>query len=255
MMAMKPWIKVGLLAVVLLAAAALAVRYARPVFDFLSNEQLLQAWLDRLGPLGPLGVIILNAAQVVVAFIPGYAMSLAAGFLYGFPVGALYGATGMIIGGLVAMLLARAFGRPLVVRMVGEKRMLRWEEVAHLDSLPIWFILMLGPFGDVPYYIAGLTTIAIWKIIAIALALRTPSILVTAAIGAGLVDWHSPWVIGGAVLLMGAAVAAMRYQAQIETFIDQRVLPQAVRLSTRPEEARPSVDAPLEAAEYDAAAG
>ncbi len=254
MMAMKPWIKVGLLAVVLLVMGALAARYARPVYDFLGNEQLLQAWLDRLGPLGPLGVIILNAAQVVVAFIPGYAMSLAAGFLYGFPVGALYGAIGMVIGGLVAMLLARAFGRPLVTRMVGEKRMLRWEEVAHLDSLPIWFILMLGPFGDVPYYIAGLTTIAIWKIIVIALALRTPSILVTAAIGAGLVDWHSPWVIGGAVLLMGAAVAAMRYQAQIEAFIDQRVLPQAVRLSARPKRARPGADAPLEAAEYDAAA-
>jgi uncharacterized membrane protein YdjX (TVP38/TMEM64 family) len=254
MMAMKPWIKVGLLAVVLLAAAALAVRYARPVFDFLSNEQLLQAWLDRLGPLGPLGVIILNAAQVVVAFIPGYAMSLAAGFLYGFPVGALYGAIGMAIGGLVAMLLARVFGRPLVTRMVGEKRMQRWEEVARLDSLPIWFILMLGPFGDVPYYIAGLTTIALWKIIVIALALRTPSILVTAAVGAGLVDWHSPWVIGGAVLLMGTAVAAMRYQAQIETFVDQRVLPQAVRLSARPKRVRPSADAPLEAAEYDAAA-
>ncbi len=254
MKAMRRWIKVGLLGVVLLVLAALAARYARPVYDFLSNEQLLQAWLDRLGPLGPLGVITLNAAQVVVAFIPGYAMSLASGFLYGFPEGALYGAAGMAIGGLVAMLLARVFGRPLVVRMVGEKRMQRWEEVAHLDSLPIWFILMLGPFGDVPYYIAGLTSIALWKIIAIAVALRTPSVLVTAAVGAGMLDWNSPWVIGGAVVLMGAAVAAMRYQSQIEAFIDQRVLPQAMRFGVHSKRADLSDDAPLEAAEYDAAA-
>jgi uncharacterized membrane protein YdjX (TVP38/TMEM64 family) len=73
------------------------------VFDFVSNEQQLQAWLDRLGPLGPLGVIGLNALQVVVAFIPGYAMMIAAGYLYGFPMGAVYGAIGMALGGVIAM--------------------------------------------------------------------------------------------------------------------------------------------------------
>lgn len=251
---MKPWIKVGLLIVVLVVVAALAMRYVRPLLDFLGNEQLIQAWLDRIGPLGPLGLIALNALQVIVAFIPGYAMSIASGFLYGFPVGAIYGALGMALGGLIAMALARTFGRPLVSRMVGGQRLQRWEEVAHLDSLPIWFFLMLGPFGDVPYYIAGLTTIAFWKIIVIALALRTPSVMVTAAVGAGLVDWHSPWVIGGAILLMGSALVAMRYQNRIETFIDQRVLPKVASLTPSPQPERPSADAPLEAADYDAGA-
>jgi uncharacterized membrane protein YdjX (TVP38/TMEM64 family) len=255
MMAMKKsWLKFGLLAVALVVVAVLAVRFARPLFDFLSNEQQLEAWLDRLGPLGPLGVIALNALQVVVAFIPGYAMSVASGFLYGFPLGAVYGAIGMAIGGLIAILLARTFGRPLVVRMVGEKRMQRWEDVAHLNSLPIWFILMLGPFGDVPYYIAGLTTLAIWKIIAVALLLRTPSIFVAAAIGAGLVDWRSPWVIGGAILVMTGAVVAMRYQSRIESFVDQRVLPRVVALGKQSKPSHSGADAPLEVADYDAAA-
>jgi uncharacterized membrane protein YdjX (TVP38/TMEM64 family) len=252
-MVMKLWIKRGLLAIAIVLAIVLAVRYARPAFDFLSNDQLLQAWLDRLGPLGPLGVVALNALQVVVAFIPGYAMSIASGFLYGFPMGAVYGAIGMAIGGIIAMLLARAYGRPLVARMVGENRMQRWEDVAHLNSLPIWFFLMLGPFGDVPYYIAGLTRLAIWKIIAIALLLRTPSIFVATAIGAGLLDWRSPWIIGGAVLLMAVGAVAVRYQSRIEAFVDQRVLPKVVKLGTRPDPARPSADAPREIAEYDPA--
>ncbi len=244
----------ALLIVVLVIAAVLAVRVAPPLIDFLGNEQQIQSWLDRIGPWGPLGLIALNALQVIVAFVPGYAMSIASGFLYGFPVGAIYGAAGMALGGLIAMALARAFGRPLVVRMVGGQRLQRWEEVAHLDSLPIWFLLMLGPFGDVPYYIAGLTTIAFWKIIVIALALRTPSVMVTAAVGAGLVDWRSPWVIGGAILLMGSALVAMRYQDRIEAFIDRRVLPKVASLAASPQLERPSADAPLEAADYDAAA-
>ncbi|MEI2689831.1 MAG: VTT domain-containing protein [Anaerolineae bacterium] len=141
---MKPWIKVGLLIVVLVVVAALAMRYARPLLDFLGNEQLIQAWLDRIGPLGPLGLIALNALQVIVAFIPGYAMSIASGFLYGFPVGAIYGALGMALGGLIAMALARTFGRPLVSRMVGGQRLQRWEEVAHLELAAHLVLLDVG---------------------------------------------------------------------------------------------------------------
>lgn len=251
-MLMRPWIKRGLLVVLALAVLLLIVRYARPLFDFLSNEQQLQAWLDRLGPLGPLAVIALNAMQVVVAFVPGYAMMIAAGYLYGFPMGAVYGAIGMAIGGIIAMGLARVYGRPLVVRMVGESRMQRWEEVTHLNSLPIWFFLMLGPFGDVPYYIAGLTKLAIWKIIAIALLLRTPSVLVAAAVGAGLVDWRSPWIIGGAALLMLLGAVAVRYQSRIESWVDQRLLPRLIQLTARGTPASPALDPPLEAAECDA---
>lgn len=233
-------------------AVVLFVRYYREVFAFLSNEEQLQAWLDQLGPVGPLAVIALNALQVVVAFVPGYAMMIAAGYLYGFPLGAVYGALGMALGGIIAMALSRRFGRPLVVRMVGEERMQRWEDVTHLNSLPIWFFLMLGPFGDVPYYIAGLTTIAIWKIIAIALLLRTPSVMVAAAIGAGLVDWRSPWVIGGAALLMLIGGVVVRYQSRVETFVDQKVLPRVVKLGARSAPAGPAADAPLEAVDYDA---
>ncbi|HSN76114.1 MAG TPA: VTT domain-containing protein [Anaerolineae bacterium] len=242
-----------MLAVLLLIGAALAVRYARPVFDFLSNEQQLQAWLDRLGPLGPLAVIALNAMQVVVAFVPGYAMMIAAGYLYGFPMGAIYGVIGMALGGLIAISLARRFGRPFVVRMVGASRLEHWEGVARLNSLPVWFLLMLGPFGDVPYYIAGLTSLAIWKIIAIALLLRTPSALVAAAIGAGLVDWRSPWVIGGAGALMLLAAIVLRNQRRIEHWMDNTVLPWVTRLAERRAAARHPADPCAEAVEYDAA--
>lgn len=251
-MDMRPWIKRSLLAAVLVIVAVLAVRYARPVFDLVSNEQQLQAWLDRLGPLGPLAVIALNALQVVVAFIPGYAMMIAAGYLYGFPLGALYGVIGMALGGLIAISLARRYGRPLVVRMIGESRLEHWEEVAHVNSLAVWFFLMLGPFGDVPYYIAGLTTIAIWKIVAIALLLRTPSALVAAAVGAGLIDWRSPWVLGGAAGLMLLGALAIRYQARLERWIDQALLPRVMKFGTRPILAEQPVDPPVEAIEFDA---
>ena len=69
-----------------------------------------------------------------MAFIPGYVTQVASGFLFGYPKGALYGVIGMLLGGVIAVGLARLLGRPLVVRMVGEARLNRWEHVARLDS-------------------------------------------------------------------------------------------------------------------------
>jgi uncharacterized membrane protein YdjX (TVP38/TMEM64 family) len=212
-----------------LAVGAVIFKYRAPILALASNPEQVRGWVETLGPLGPLGLIALNALQVVVAFVPGPVVQVVAGYLFGWFQGAILGLVGMIIGGTLAVLLARIFGRPLVRRIVGEQRLARWEQVAHLNSLPIWFILMLGPFGDIPYYIAGLTSLAIWKIIAVAVFVRTPSIIVATAIGAGVIERDSPLVIGAVVLLVIAALVGIRYQAQIEQWVDQNLLQRVAR--------------------------
>lgn len=237
---MPLWLRRTLLVLVALTLLFLGVLHHEAILALVRDQERLQAWLADLGPLGPLGLIAINAAQVVFAPIPGYFMQIAAGYLYGWLGGAIYAVVGMALGGILAMGLARIFGRPLVVRIVGEKRLARWEQVAHLNSLPIWFMLMLGPFGDIPYFIAGLTSLAIWKIIAVAVFVRTPSVVVSAAIGAGIISWRSPWVIGGALTLMGTAVWAMFNQERIERFVDERFLSRIVRRAT--ESPQPGTD-------------
>ena len=230
---MNVWLKRALAVVAVIAVGALVVRYNREVLAFLGDEAAVQAWVIRLGPLGPLGVIALNAIQVIIAFIPGYVMQLVAGFLYGWPMGAVYATVGMLIGGFIAVMLARVFGRPLVIRMVGEKRVDRWERVARLDSLALWFILMLAPFGDVPYYIAGLTSLAIWKIIAIAAFVRTPSVILAVLVGSGAVSWRSPWVIGAFAVMFVIALIALRYQSRIERWVDETLLTVVLRWTSK----------------------
>ncbi len=230
---MNVWLKRALAVVAVIAVGALVVRYNREVLAFLGDEAAVQAWVIRLGPLGPLGIIALNAIQVIIAFIPGYVMQLVAGFLYGWPMGAVYATVGMLIGGFIAVMLARVFGRPLVIRMVGEKRVDRWERVARLDSLALWFILMLAPFGDVPYYIAGLTSLAIWKIIAIAAFVRTPSVILAVLVGSGAVSWRSPWVIGAFAVMFVIALIALRYQSHIERWVDETLLTVVLRWTSK----------------------
>ena len=226
---MQVWVKRTLALTVALAAIYLLVRYRVPLLAIISDQERLRAWLAELGPLGPLGLIALNAAQVVVAPVPGYVVQIVAGYLFGWPAGTLYAIIGMALGGILAMSLARVFGRPLVRRLIGDDRLTRWEHMAHLNSLPIWFILMLGPFGDVPYFIAGLTSLAIWKVVAVAVFVRAPTVLVAAAVGSGAISWRSPWVIGGFFALIGVAIVAVRNQARIERWVDEKMLARVMR--------------------------
>lgn len=233
MNSMQVWIKRGLAAMIVMIAAALLFVYREPILEFVTDQERVRAWLEGLGPFGPLGLIVLNAGQIVFPFIPGYLMQAVSGYLFGWALGAIYGVIGMMLGGILAMVLARVFGRPLVRRLVGDQRLVRWEAATHLNSLPIWFILMLGPFGDVPYFIAGLTSLAIWKIIAIALLVRGPSVLAASAVGAGVISLTSPWIIGGAALLLSLAVVGMRFQDRIERWVDATLLARVLKRQAR----------------------
>lgn len=220
--------------------AVVALRYHRPILDFVADQERLRAWLVTLGPLGPIGLIVLNAIQVVVAPIPGYVLQGAAGYLFGWLPGTFYAIIGMTLGGILAMSLARIFGRPLVRRVTGEQRLQRWEQVSRLNTLPIWFVLMLGPFGDIPYFVAGLTSLAIWKVVIVAVLVRWPSVILSTAVGSGVVSWRSPWVIGGAAVLLTAALLGMRYQDRIDRWIDRVLLGQVLsRYRSRTEAADP----------------
>lgn len=219
---MRSWLKWVLLVAVLVVVAGFAVTHYREMVSFLSNPDQIRAWLAKLGPLGPLALIGFNALQVVVAPFPGYPVQIAAGYLFGWWRGSLYAVAGMILGGLLAMTLARVYGRPLVQRIVGVERLERWEQVAHLNSLVVWFVLMLGPLGDGPYYIAGLTKLAVWKLLVIVLLVRTPSVLVSAAVGAGLISWRSPWFIAGAALFIVSGILAGLNEHRIEAWLSRQ---------------------------------
>ncbi len=221
---MRLWLKRGLLLISGLALLALLILYRQPIHAFVRDQEAVRGWLAGLGPWGPLGLIALNAAQIVIAPIPGYFVQAAAGYLFGWLPGAIYATLGMAAGGALAMTLARIYGRPLVRRVVGEERLTRWGQISRLNSLGIWFVLMLGPFGDAPYFVAGLTRLATWKIVAIAMLVRSPSIIIAAAVGAGLISWRSPLVIIGAIVLLILGALGVRYQDRIDRWVDERLL-------------------------------
>lgn len=115
-------------------------------------------FLNSLGPLSFLGFILVQAAQVVVAPIPGEVTGLLGGFLYGPLLGVILSTIGLTIGSYIAFALARMFGRPLVDKRVDKRVMKRFDYLLHHKGAFLVFLLFLIPGFPKDYlcYILGL---------------------------------------------------------------------------------------------------
>ena len=193
------------------------------VWALLQDEQALEAWVISLGWMGPLALVVLNAIQIVVAPIPGYVLQFAAGFLFGPVWGGVWGSLGLLLGASLAFWLTRIYGRPLAGRLVGDERLDKWQRVSHSHSTLIWFIILLSPTGDIPYFLAGLARVSFIKILVMTLIIRVPSTFVVAAAGAGVVLltwWQLALLLAGLTVLF---IVFLRYQDKIMHWIDRHV--------------------------------
>ena len=75
-------------------------------FGWRQEVSALFQWLDRLGPLGVICFILIQALVVITLF-PGIVFTMGAGFLFGVVLGTIVIVTGTTLGALVAFLLGR----------------------------------------------------------------------------------------------------------------------------------------------------
>src|ERR1051326_8083949 len=78
---------------------------------FSSPKAVIEA-IQGSGFWGPTILFALFVLQVFIAFIPGQALMVASGYIYGFTGGILITWISLVVGGQAAFWLARHYGRP-----------------------------------------------------------------------------------------------------------------------------------------------
>ncbi len=202
----RKWIGTG---VVIFVAGILAWVYRHQVSEvlaFLRNREAITAYLSPLGGWGPLIYVTILSAQVFTAVVPGHALLVAAGYVYGFGYGWLLNFAGEIVTSQVVFWLARRKGRPLVRRMVSASVLTRWE--GRIDRQGFLFFLMCFwlPFipSNAANYLAGLGAIPFRLFLAANLMGRIPGMTLATLIGShGLELSMRQWLVVG---LLGAMV-------------------------------------------------
>ena len=194
--------------VVIIGAVALLWPYLSGLFE----EGGIQATIEGVQDSGVVGVLLLLALQflqVVVAFIPGEVVQLAAGALYGPWFGALIILVGCIVSSAFIFQVVHKLGAPFVQDMVSTKyldKLKAFEESGKLDTTVFVLFLIPGLPKDVFTYLVPLTDMRMGKFLILANIARIPGIVVSTYAANGLVEGN---YLSSIILFVAVAALAL----------------------------------------------
>lgn len=206
------------LVVIIIILLLTGIYFKDNFLNILKNREEIKTFILNYGPLGPIILILIVAAQVLFAPIPGQAAGLASGFLYGSILGTIYSMIGLVIGSYIAFYLSRKFGRPFVEIFVNADTLKKFDHFSQEKGLITLFIIYLLPAlpDDAICYIAGLTNIKIRKLMIISTLGRLPGFIVLNIAGAGLASQNSELAIIIFIIFVLISIVLFLYKNKIE---------------------------------------
>lgn len=177
-------------------------------FPWLTEPAALKTRLETAGPYAPAVFVLIQAAQVIIAPIPGQALAFMSGYLFGTIPGTVYSLLGATLGSYVVFRLSRRYGRRHVERAIDSTLIDRFDTIIASRGLPALFVVFLVPGlpDDVICFLAGLSDLRIRDMLVVSVAGRFPGYLVANAAGAQLQAGNE--LVTG-VLVIGAFIIAV----------------------------------------------
>jgi uncharacterized membrane protein YdjX (TVP38/TMEM64 family) len=205
---------------VLLVAIIISMLILAKVFDLGHKLGELRTWIDGLGPLGAI-VFILLYTMAAVAAIPGSALTVTAGALFGSVLGVILVSIASTLGAGLSFLIARYFARNATARWLS-----RNENFRKLDQLTeeqgavmvaLTRLVPIFPFNLLNYGF-GLTRVPFWTYVFWSWLCMLPMTIVY-VVGAdaftkGLAQGKVPWNLIGVVIGMGIILSIVIRQAR-----------------------------------------
>ena len=151
----------------------------------LTDPVWLRARIQEYGRFAPFVFTLLQAAQVVLAPIPGQLIAFVGGYLFGVSRGAVYSLFGAAIGSTIAFLVARRYGRPYVERAITAETLAVFDEiVTHNGRFALFLVFLIpGLPDDAICFMAGITRLPLWQLVVISVVGRVPGYLLMSYAG------------------------------------------------------------------------
>lgn len=223
-------IRLALLIICLACAAIAALIWGWPVFeklvdlrDLLSGQNQLEEFMRTFGPNAPFVFIGAQAAQVVVAPIPGEATGFVGGYLFGTLAGFVYSMIGLFGGSIINFYLGRFLGRRYLRLVMSQKYIERFKKLLRRQGVLAGFLLFVIPGfpKDTLCLVIGMGSMPVAAFAIICAVGRIPGTLLLSIQGASVYDqqYQAFAIICIATLTVIALAAVSR--KQIYRFLEQ----------------------------------
>lgn len=191
---------------------------SEPLIYILRQGDVARAWIKSFGHWAPLAYISLFALQILVAPLPGQFMGIMGGYVFGVFLGSLYSITGLTIGAGLAMVLARRYGRPMLERFFGRDELRRWERKLYMRSPVNWGLLFVLPVPDVVFYLAGLSSIPLVRLLPAVIAGRSLGLFFANAVGGLTAHLPPEWVVVKWAVLLLLGLLLYRHERKLRLY-------------------------------------
>ena len=150
------------------------------------GREEFKLWVDSLGFYGWMITLGIQLLQIFVAFIPGEAIELMLGYVWGPLLGTFTCFLGIFIATLTIYFLVRRFGMKFITRMIGTDDLTKYKFLSDKNKVELTIFILFfipGTPKDPLTYVAPLAPISPWKYLLIATFARFPSVITSTILG------------------------------------------------------------------------
>lgn len=201
-----------LLALIVVIAAAMWLYFAKlqPIYESMGGVDGLRDWLTEHTWSGRIVFIAMTVAQILLAFIPGEPLELAAGYAFGAVEGTILCIVGIVLGSALVYLLVKTLGMKIINVFFSTDKLRElpfWKNRKRLELIAFILFLIPGTPKDLMTYAIGLTPMKLHRWLIITGTARLPSVLTSTlcadAVAAG--EYTMAGIMLAVSLLMAAA--------------------------------------------------
>lgn len=212
----KKAVSVAAILIFILFCALVGWLVGVPMVQMAQEPEKFRAWVDGYGVLGKIVFVGMVVLQVLVAFIPGEPIELAAGYAFGFLEGSILTLAGFLIGSAMVYALVKKYGVKLVEVFFDRNKINEFSFLKNpKKTRAIALILMTipGTPKDFLSYFAGLTQLKMGEWLAIVAIGRLPSLITSTVTGAaaGSENYVLSMIMLGITLVI-TAIGAIYYR-------------------------------------------
>ena len=202
------------LALIIIAIPLYIYFFHHDLLEDMSNLRNVEHWLLQYKKESALVYIAAQIIQIIICVIPGQALQIAAGYLYGFWIGFALSIVGACLGSIAVFYLARLLGHDAMHILFGEKKITKMlDEINSKKGMLIVFIIFLIP--GIP------KDLCTYAFLILSLIGRSPGMMCSLAIGKQVMDGNYTSAIVIAVIVAVLFVIGLLFRDKVISFFDK----------------------------------